>query len=107
MVLCKDAKGKCGVSFYSVNKGVFVCFVQKNSPAAIAGVRFGDQILTVSSIETIDGVCSNGYVVMLLLNRGFHQPCSIGNQRAWKVHSPPWLTGYKHLVPSLLTGMAC
>lgn len=48
VVLCKDAKGKCGVSFYAVNKGVFVCFVQKASPAAIAGVRFGDQILTVN-----------------------------------------------------------
>ena len=50
MVLCKDAKGKCGVSFHAVNKGVFVCFVQKNSPAAMAGVRFGDQILTVSLV---------------------------------------------------------
>lgn len=48
MVLCKDGKGKCGVSFYAVNKGVFVCFVQRDSPAAVAGVRFGDQILTVS-----------------------------------------------------------
>lgn len=59
VILCKDAKGKCGMSFFSVNKGVFVCFVQKNSPAAVAGVRFGDQILTVSGIETINGVCSN------------------------------------------------
>ena len=48
MVICKDAKGKCGVSFYPVNKGVFVCFVQKGSPAAMGGIRFGDQILTVS-----------------------------------------------------------
>lgn len=48
MVICKDGKGKCGVSFHAVNKGVFVCFVQKNSPAAMGGVRFGDQILTVS-----------------------------------------------------------
>jgi len=47
VVLCKDAKGKCGVSFHAVNKGIFVCFVQKGSPAAMAGVRFGDQILTV------------------------------------------------------------
>lgn len=48
VVLCKDAKGKCGVSFFAVSKGVFVCFVQKASPAAVAGLRFGDQILMVS-----------------------------------------------------------
>lgn len=48
VILCKDGKGKCGVSFFAVNKGVFVCFVQKTSPAAVAGIRFGDQILTVS-----------------------------------------------------------
>lgn len=54
VVLCKDGKGKCGVSFYAVNKGVFVCFVQKASPAAIAGIRFGDQILTVND-EVVAG----------------------------------------------------
>lgn len=48
VVLCKDQKGKCGLSLYHVNKGVFVCFVGKGSPAAMAGIRFGDQILTVS-----------------------------------------------------------
>ncbi len=48
VTLCKDAKGKCGVSFFSVSKGVFVCFVANGSPAAMAGLRFGDQILMVS-----------------------------------------------------------
>ena len=48
VVLCKDHKGKCGVSLFHVNKGVFVCFVAKGSAASMAGVRFGDQILTVS-----------------------------------------------------------
>ena len=47
MVICKDAKGKCGVSLFSVNKGVFVCYVAGGSPAALGGLRFGDQILTV------------------------------------------------------------
>ena len=50
VVLCKDQKGKCGISLFHVNKGVFVCFVAKGSPAAMAGVRFGDQILTVSCV---------------------------------------------------------
>ena len=49
MVICKDAKGKCGLSMHAVSKGVFISFVQKNSPAAMAGIRFGDQILTVSA----------------------------------------------------------
>lgn len=53
-VLCKDQKGKCGLSLYAVNKGVFVCFVQKGSPAAIAGVRFGDQILMING-EVVAG----------------------------------------------------
>ena len=48
VILCKDQKGKCGLSLYAVNKGVFVCFVSKGSPAAMGGIRFGDQILTVS-----------------------------------------------------------
>ncbi len=69
VVLCKDAKGKCGVSFFAVNKGVFVCFVQKNSPAAIAGVRFGDQILTVSSLNM------NRVVVMRSSSLEFWRMC--------------------------------
>ena len=52
-VLCKDGKGKCGMSLFHANKGVFVCFVAKGSPASMAGVRFGDQILTVSSIYSV------------------------------------------------------
>ena len=52
MVLCKDQKGKCGLSLFSVNKGVFVCFVGKGSPASMAGVRFGDQVLMVSCTHT-------------------------------------------------------
>ena len=54
VVLCKDAKGKCGVSFHSESKGVFVCFVQNGSPAAMAGLRFGDQILQVNG-EVVAG----------------------------------------------------
>ena len=43
------------MSLYHVNKGVFVCFVGKGSPAAMAGIRFGDQILTVS-LHVCEGV---------------------------------------------------
>ena len=54
VVLCKDAKGKCGISFHSQSKGVFVCYVQKDSAAAIAGLRFGDQVLQING-EVIAG----------------------------------------------------
>ena len=48
LILCKDAKGKVGLRVQSINKGVFVCVVVKDSPAAMAGLRFGDQILQVN-----------------------------------------------------------
>ena len=48
MVLCKDADGKVGVRVKAVNKGVFVCLVARNSPAAMGGLRFGDQILQIN-----------------------------------------------------------
>lgn len=51
LVLCKDQKGKIGLCVMSINKGVFVAMVQKDSPAAMAGLRFGDQILSVSEEE--------------------------------------------------------
>ena len=57
VVLCKDQKGKCGVSLFSVSKGVFVCFVGKGTPASMAGLRFGDQILSVSVCVCVDILC--------------------------------------------------
>lgn len=50
VVLCKDRDGKCGVRLHSVNNGVFVCYVAANSPAALAGLRFGDQILEINDV---------------------------------------------------------
>jgi len=47
VILCKDADGKIGLRVKAVNKGVFVCLVTKGSPAALGGLRFGDQILQV------------------------------------------------------------
>lgn len=45
--MCKDAKGKVGLRVRHVNKGVFVSYVHSNSPAALGGLRFGDQILQI------------------------------------------------------------
>ncbi|KAK7580123.1 hypothetical protein V9T40_000752 [Parthenolecanium corni] len=48
LTLCKDAKGRVGLMVSAVNNGVFVCFILKNSPAALGGLRFGDQILRIN-----------------------------------------------------------
>lgn len=48
VVLCKDQKGKIGLRVQAINKGIFVVLVQANSPAAMVGLRFGDQLLTVN-----------------------------------------------------------
>ncbi|XKL67706.1 hypothetical protein PGB90_003197 [Kerria lacca] len=48
LTLCKDIKGRIGLMVSAVNNGVFVCFVLKDSPAALGGLRFGDQILQIN-----------------------------------------------------------
>jgi len=58
VVLCKDGEGKIGLKVKSVNKGVFVCLVAKDSPAALGGLRFGDQILQVNG-ENLAGYSSD------------------------------------------------
>jgi len=58
VTICKNQKGKCGISFFAQSKGVFVVFVAKGSPAAMAGIRFGDQILTING-EIIAGYSSD------------------------------------------------
>ena len=72
MVLCKGANGKVGlrcqvaieiqnlfyVNIYSftlvmlkaISKGIFVSLVESGSPAALAGLRFGDQILQINDV---------------------------------------------------------
>lgn len=48
LILCKDAEGKVGLRVQAINNGVFVSIVVKGSPAALAGLRFGDQILQIN-----------------------------------------------------------
>lgn len=50
VMLCKDKDGKCGLRLHSINSGIFVCYVAAGSPAALAGLRFGDQILEINSV---------------------------------------------------------
>jgi len=58
VVLCKDGDGKIGLKVKAVNKGIFVCLVAKESPAALGGLRFGDQILQVNG-ENLAGYSSD------------------------------------------------
>ncbi|XP_050078091.1 syntenin-1-like [Anopheles maculipalpis] len=48
LIMCKGADKKVGLRVQAINKGIFVCVVVKNSPAALAGLRFGDQILQIN-----------------------------------------------------------
>ncbi|OQV25801.1 Syntenin-1 [Hypsibius exemplaris] len=48
VTLCKDGKGKAGLRLLAYDNGIFVSFVMANSPASLAGVRFGDQILQMN-----------------------------------------------------------
>ncbi|XP_028823458.1 syntenin-1 isoform X2 [Denticeps clupeoides] len=48
VVLCKDGEGKIGLRLKAIDNGVFVQLVQANTAAALAGLRFGDQLLQVN-----------------------------------------------------------
>ncbi|XP_077432288.1 syntenin-2 [Vanacampus margaritifer] len=48
IILCKDQDGKVGLRLRAIDNGVFIQLVQANSPAALAGLRFGDQVLQVN-----------------------------------------------------------
>ncbi|XP_026862749.2 syntenin-2 isoform X2 [Electrophorus electricus] len=48
VILCKDQDSKVGLRLRDIDNGVFIQLVQANSPAALAGLRFGDQILQIN-----------------------------------------------------------
>eukprot|EP00039_Didymoeca_costata_P017986 m.331647 g.331647 ORF g.331647 m.331647 type:complete len:299 (+) comp16771_c0_seq1:167-1063(+) len=51
VVLAKDQNGKLGVAVDAWDKGIFIAFVWQNSAAAMAGLRFGDQILQINDTD--------------------------------------------------------
>lgn len=48
LTLCKDKNGQIGIRVHAIDNGIFVCLVNVDSPAASAGLRFGDQILDIN-----------------------------------------------------------
>lgn len=74
LILCKDVKGKVGLRVQSINKGIFVCIVVRDSPAALAGLRFGDQILQVNG-TTVAGFSVDD--VHKLLKKSAHNNISV------------------------------
>jgi len=58
VTICHDQKGKFGLKLKSIDTGIFVCFVSDGSPAAMVGIRFGDQIVQVNG-ENCAGMSSD------------------------------------------------
>lgn len=54
VVLCRDGDGKVGLRVKAIDKGIFVALVARQSPAAMGGMKFGDQILQINN-ETVAG----------------------------------------------------
>ncbi|KAG1962173.1 amyloid-beta A4 precursor protein-binding family A [Pimephales promelas] len=48
VIICKDQERKVGLRLKDIDNGVFVQLVQANSPAALGGLRFGDQVLQIN-----------------------------------------------------------
>ncbi|XP_012690550.1 syntenin-2 [Clupea harengus] len=48
IILCKDQDKKVGLRLREIDNGMFIQLVQANSPAALAGLRFGDQVLQIN-----------------------------------------------------------
>ncbi|XP_077592740.1 syntenin-2 [Stigmatopora nigra] len=48
IILCKDQDSKVGLRLRAIDNGVFIQLVQANSPASLAGLRFGDQVLQIN-----------------------------------------------------------
>uniref|UniRef100_V5GR61 Syntenin-1 n=1 Tax=Anoplophora glabripennis TaxID=217634 RepID=V5GR61_ANOGL len=51
VILCKNQGGKVGIRVKAINNGIFICVVIDKSPAALAGLRFGDQILQINDVS--------------------------------------------------------
>lgn len=65
ITIIPNAHGKLGLKVKSVSKGIFVQAVIKDLPAAAAGLRFGDQLLSIN--DTVVAGFSSGKAHKLLV----------------------------------------
>lgn len=86
-MLCKDADGKVGLKVKAINKGIFVCLVTRNSPAAMGGLRFGDQVLQINGqnvagfsenkVHDLFRKCSVNNIVLAVRDRPFERTLTL------------------------------
>uniref|UniRef100_A0AAF5PT55 PDZ domain-containing protein n=1 Tax=Wuchereria bancrofti TaxID=6293 RepID=A0AAF5PT55_WUCBA len=70
-VILNRTKGKkYGLRMRAVNQGVFVQLVADGSPAAAAGIRFGDQLLNLNGTEVLG---MSGQKVMDIMRKSKHE----------------------------------
>lgn len=53
-----------------MNTGVFVCLVIENTPAAQAGLRFGDQILQINAQDMAGMSVDKVHGILKKINKG-------------------------------------
>jgi syntenin-1 len=69
VVLLKDFNGKLGLTMRDISKGIFVACVHANTPAALGGLRFGDQILEANG-QALAGYSSEQTTAFIKKCRG-------------------------------------
>jgi syntenin-1 len=55
ITLYKNQQSKVGLSFQLIDMGLFISLVEKESPATLSGIRFGEQLLAINS-EPVAGL---------------------------------------------------
>jgi len=95
LVLCKDGKGQIGLKMSMFNNGIFVSVVIQDSPAAKAGMRFGDQLLQINDIfvagMSVDKVnkcfreCSVNNINVIVRDRPLERTINLYKDRAGQV----------------------
>ncbi len=53
-----------------MNTGVFVCLVMDNTPAALGGLRFGDQILQINNQDMAGMSVDKVHGILKKVNKG-------------------------------------